>query len=164
MNMGAIRRSKFLKIVVLGSLFSVAGISAQEVKKVNGDGKPEARLFQSGPYTTSELASLHIDMLRNEMHNHPQSKGVFVVYCGKICKYGEVEAHLRGLNLSLRGKGWKVSDFVLSHGGFKEKLAVEYWLVPENACFPKPASTIDIKDVKYTGRYRTTLVPYDCCD
>ena len=148
-------------IVILAALFFVASISAQTVKESNESGKSEARLIHSGPYSTSEEASLYIDVVRNEMHS--MGKGLFVVYCGKVCKYGEVEAHLRGLNLSLRGKGWKVSDFVLLHGGFREKLTVEYWLVPENACFPIPVSTIDIKDMKYKGRYKTSLVPYDCC-
>lgn len=124
----------------------------------------KAELVQSGRHGGSELASLYIDMLRNAMQKYPNSKGVFVIYCGKICKYGEVESHLRGLNLSLKGKGWKPTDYSVLTGGYKENLTVEYWAVPQNACLPVPSSEVNIKDVKFSGTYKGKFVPYDCCE
>ena len=158
-------REKIL-LALLAFLFLIFGqyIFAQEKSGAKTVDIQKAELIQSGPYQTSELASLHIDVLRNAMQNHRNSKGIFIIYCGKKCKYGEVEAHIRGINISLLGKGWKNTDFSVLQGGFREKLTVEYWLVPEDTCLPIPNSTIDIKDVKFKDTFKGKFVPYDCCD
>ncbi len=155
-------KKKNVLIFAICFLFLSQGIFAQDTGKTAN--KPEAKLVESGPYQTSELASLHIDILRNAMQNHPNSKGIFIIYCGEKCQYGEVEAHIRGINISVRGKSWKTTDFSVLQGGFREKLTVEYWLVPENACLPMPNSTIDIKGVKFKGIFKGKFVPYDCCE
>ena len=133
-------------------------------KDENNNISVKAELLEVHPYETSELASLYIDVLRNAMRKNSNSKGVFVIYCGKTCHYGEVEAHIRGLIASLNGKGWKSSEFAILQGGFREELTVEYWLVPENACLPIPNSEIDIKDIKFKGTFKRKFVAYDCCE
>ncbi len=153
-----------LLVFIIGSFFLGQGVFAQDTGKTKTTDKPIAKLIESSPYQTSELASLHIDILRNEMQKNPNSKGLITVYCGKNCQYGEVEAHLLGINISLQGKGLKSKDFIILQSGFREKLTVEYWLVPENACLPIPDSTIDIKDVKFKGTFKRKVVAYDCCE
>lgn len=148
-----------LIIVVLGLNASAQNNDENKIKLTE-----TARLVESSPYQGSEIASLKIDVLRNEMRNNPNSKGVFVIYCGKNCQYGEVEAHINGLSASLNGKGWKTSEFAILQGGYREELIVEYWMVPENACLPIPKSEIDIKDVKFKGTYKRKFVAYDCCE
>ena len=150
--------------LIFALLFLIFGqnIFAQD-KSVNIS-EQKAELIQSGSYGGSELASAYIDTLRNAMRNNLNSKGVFVFYCGNTCKYGEVEAHIRGLNISLSGKGWKTSEFAILQGGYKEKFTVEYWLIPENVGLPIPNSTINIKDVKFKGTFKGKFVPYDCCE
>lgn len=123
----------------------------------------KAELVNSGGYVGSESESANIDHLRTAMQNNPNSKGVFVLYRGEICKYGEVEAHIRGLNVSLTGKGWKTSDFAILQGGYKESFNLEYWMVPENGGLPIPNSTIDIKNVIFKGTFKKRFVAYDCC-
>lgn len=86
-----------------------------------------------------------------------------ILYCGKNCQYGEVEAHLRGIDLSLRGKGMKENEFLILNGGFKTEFKIEYWLVPENACLPIPKSEVDIKDVKFKRTFKRKVIAYDCC-
>lgn len=123
----------------------------------------KAEFVNSSGYAGSESESAFIDDLRNMMHNNPNSKGVFVFFCGKICQYGEIEAHIRGLNDSLKGKGWKNSEFAILQGGYKDKFTLEYWMVPEKTGLPIPSSTIDIKEVTFKGTYKRKFVPYDCC-
>ncbi|CAN5311640.1 hypothetical protein BH20ACI1_BH20ACI1_32670 [soil metagenome] len=149
---------KFLLILPICILFFCQTTIAQKT-----DNQPKAILVESGQYKTSEMASLDIDMWRIEIGKNPNSKGLIIVYCGKKCQYGEVEAHLRGIYLSLRGKGVKKQDYIIFQGGFREEFTIEYWVVPENACLPTPNSTVEIKDVKFKGTYKSTLVPYDCC-
>ena len=143
----------------------VFGQNAAAQEKSENTVLTKAKLIHEGVYETSELASLYIDLLRNEMSKHPNSRGVFIVYCGKTCQYGEVEAHFRGINLSLQGKGWKRSEFAVINGGYREKFWIQYWAVPEGACLPVPESEIDIKDVKFKGTVKRNknLVPHDCC-
>ncbi len=38
---------------------------------------------------------------------------------------------------------------ILIDGGFRENIEVEIWLVPKDATLPKPAPTIDGKDIKF---------------
>jgi hypothetical protein len=124
---------------------------------------PKAKLITSSPYSNSEVESLSIDLLRNEVNRNFRNRGLIIIYCGKTCQYGEIEAHLRGINLSLRGKGLKDKQFLVLQGGYREEFGIEYWLMPENACLPIPDSTIDIKDVKFKGTYKRKFVAYDCC-
>ena len=138
-------------------------VFAQDEGKTANNLKTEAKLIEAGSYQTSEVASLHIDMLRSAMQKSSNSKGLIIVYCGKTCRYGEVEAHLRGINLSLGFKGVKIEDFIILNGGFREKLTVEYWVIPENACVPIPNSTVKIGDVKFKGTFKEKFVPYECC-
>jgi len=126
--------------------------------------KPQAVLINESPYGNSETESANIDYLRNEVNRNSGSKGLIMLYCGKNCQYGEIEAHIRGINLSLRGKGLKEKEFLILHGGFREAFMIEYWVIPENACFPVPNSTIDIKDVKFKGNYKYKIKAYDCCE
>jgi hypothetical protein len=124
---------------------------------------PKAILINESPYGNSETESANIDSLRNEVKRSLGSKGLMMLYCGKNCQYGEIEAHLRGINFSLRGKGLKNEEFLVLHGGFRESFMIEYWVVPEKACLPVPDSTIDIKNVKFEGTYKWKFVAYDCC-
>ncbi len=154
---------QILFILIISLLLLAQGIFAQADDENKTTNMPQARLITTSPYSNSEVESFNIDILGNEIRKNPNSKGVFVIYCGKLCQYGEVEAHLRGLNISLRGKGWKNTQFILLQGGFKEQLMIEYWLVPENACLPILNSSVDIKDVKFKGTYKRNFVAYDCC-
>ena len=154
---------KISALIFAFHVFAFGQIISAQSKTVN-DSIQKAELIESSHYGGSELESAYIDHLRVAMQNNPNSKGVFVFYCGKICKYGEVEAHIRGLNVSLKGKGWKNSEFAILQGGYREKFTLDYWLVPQNIGIPIPDSTIDIKDVTFKGAFRRKFIPYDCCE
>ncbi len=130
-------------------------------------------LLQVSNYAGSEMESVYIDMLANELRANIKSRGVVIVYCGKKCQFGEVNAHLRGLGLSFKGKGIDKELISTLNGGYKEKLTIEYWYVPEGACLiPIPTPTVAVEDVQFKGKYRNKyfkkyfkgeFVPYDCC-
>lgn len=153
---------KIFGLILAFQVFAFCQIISAQSNTAN-DSKPKAELINSSHYGGSELESAYIDNLRVEMQNNPDSKGVFVFYCGKICKYGEVEAHIRGLIVSLKGKGWKNSEFAIMQGGYQEKFTLNYLLIPKNIGIPIPDSTIDIKDVTFRGTFKKKFVPYDCC-
>ena len=154
-----------LKVLVLfvSVIFSSQDVFSQNADKIKSDDKSQTMLITSHSYAGSEGESAYIDLLRVAMNRNPESKGLFIFYCGQTCQYGEIEAHIRGINTSLRGKGWKDKEFLIINGGFRKEFNVEYWLVPDNSCLPIPNSTIDIKDVKFKGTHKGKFVAYDCC-
>ena len=136
---------------------------SQITEKIETTSKPKAELINSSGYINSEMASLNIDILRNAVRDSPNSKGLIAVYCGKACQYGQIEAHIRGVSMALKGKGIKSDDIVFVQGGFKKELTIEYWLIPEIACPPILNSTVDIEDVVFKGTFKKQIVAYDCC-
>lgn len=157
------RNSVFLILTIL-FLFAEQNIFAQNDANDSTVAIKKAELMQISSYQTSEMVSSDIDVLKNHMKTMPKSKGVFFIFCGKVCKYGEIEAHLLGLDISLRGKGWTKDEYIALNGGFREELTIEYWILPENAGFPIPNSTVEIKDIKFKGKFKGKFVPYDCCE
>ncbi len=108
-------------------------------------------------------ASMIIDNLRIKVRESQNGKGVIIVYCGKICRNGEIEAHLKGILFSLKGKGSSFDEISVIFGGFREKTQVDFWLVPENANFPVPTSTVKLDEVTFKGKFKNKIVHYECC-
>lgn len=152
----------FLYLTVNTILAFSQNLFAQEGSNPVND-FPKAKLIESYSSFKSDEASMIIDSLKVKVDDHPNSKGFIIVYCGRICQYGEIEAHLRGITLSLRFKGIDTNRFAVISGGFQEKTATEFWYVPENACPPMPNSTVNFKDVKFKGDYKKKIVEYECC-
>ena len=150
-------------VLILAFCFLAYGQALFAQSKNENTSVPKAELIQSSPYVGSEQESAYIDILRSAMQSSPNSKAIFVFYCGKTCGYGEIEAHIRGLNISLKGKGWKNSEFAVVQGGYRDKFTLEYWMVPEKVGLPIPNSTIDIKDVIFKSNFKRKFFAYDCC-
>lgn len=124
--------------------------------------KPKALLYDSFNYSNSEDASARIDNWRNGLNNTPQSRGFVIVYGGKSGKRGEVEAHIRGIKQALHLKGIDEKSISISKGGYREKLAVEFWIVSQGAELPKPSPTVNSKQVRLRGVSKK-IIPYECC-
>ena len=124
--------------------------------------KEEAILVDSSGYQNSEIASLKIDMFRNELQNIPSSIGYIIIYGGKVNKVGEIEAHLRGINYAFDLKKIDKSKIKIIQGGFREKLTFDYWVVPQGACPPLPTPSIGIEKVKFRG-ISQRIIYHECC-
>lgn len=140
--------------VILFAVCSWQLVQAQE--------KPTAVLIDSFTYSNSEDASARIDNWRNELNNSPQSVGKIIVYGGRIIKRGEIEAHIRGIKQALKLKGIDAKRVSIVKGGYREKLTVEFWVVPAGSEIPLPTSTIDVKKIRVKGVSRK-IIPYECC-
>lgn len=124
--------------------------------------KPKPLLFDSFIYSNSEDASARIDNWRNGLNNTPQSRGFVMIYGGKIGKRGEVDAHIRGIKQAFRLKGIDDKRVAIKKGGYREKVTVEFWIIPQGADSPKPSPTFDVKKVRFKGVSRK-VIPYECC-
>ncbi len=154
-----------LHILILGIalLLLSLSISAQEISNPKSNEKSSIKPFDYFIYTNSEMGSLRIDNFLYEVNKDKNSKGVLVLFCGKTCQYGEVEAHIRGIKFKLKFRGVNTNDYPILIGGYREETSVEFWIVPENACLPIPKSTVNIEDVKFKGAFKRKIVPYECC-
>lgn len=125
---------------------------------------PKAVLLNSYTRSTSEEKSLFFDQLFAETARTPGAKAYVIIYCGKSCAYGEIEAHIRGMRvMKVLFRKFPSEQFLVIHGGFREVLTTELWVVPPGACPPMPSPTVEIDAVKFTGTQKDRMVPYDCC-
>lgn len=124
-----------------------------------GQEKPKAVLIDSFNYFNSEDASARIDNFRIQLQQSPQIRGFVIIYGGNNGKRGEVEAHIRGIKQAFHLKG--INEQILK-GGFREKLTVELWIVPQGADLPNPTPTLDEKKVRFKGVSKKRI-PYECC-
>lgn len=123
----------------------------------------QARLNESAPYETSELANLRLDNLLNEIEKSPNSVGYIIIYGGKVNKIGEIEGHLFGIQKSLDSKKIDRKKILVISGGFREKLTLDYWLVPQGDFPPFPTPTVPIEKVKFRGVSRF-IIPHFSID
>jgi hypothetical protein len=152
-----------LALVLLVLSLQAFKINAQ-VPEADGESTSLApTLIESYSRFKGDEASMIIDLLRNAVEKNRGSKGYIAVYCGKICKRGEIEAHIRGIRLALHFKRLDPRSFTVVAAGFKDVTTTEFWLVPEGACLPIDESEFDPKRVIYKGVFPSTIVKYDCC-
>jgi hypothetical protein len=139
--------------VAIGFVFFVAGIAQEE---------PKALLVDSFNYANSEDGSLRIDGWRLALENSPRNAGLIIVYGGRTGKRGEIEAHIRGIKKAFALKGIDLERSPVVNGGYREKLTVEFWVVPAGAETPVPSPTVLPEKARTRGRSPKT-VTYECC-
>lgn len=150
---------------LLGNLYLIS-IAAQD-PKTNRPGliiKPTAKLIDEFGIVGSEVRSGRFDRLFQEISQSPNSIGYIFLYCGRKCRYGEIEAHLRGIEIKIGLRRFDRSRLVISNAGFRESFATEFWLVPDGACPPSPRPTLNIRNVMFTKSTARAFEAYDCCD
>lgn len=137
-------------LIFLGSMF----VYTQE--------KPKPTLVDSFNYTNSEEGSVRIDNFRIQLQQSSQNAGLVIVYGGQRGKRGEVEAHIRGIKKAFALKGIDHERSPVINGGYREKLTIEFWIIPPGAETPLPSLTVEAKKVRFKGVSRK-VIPYECC-
>lgn len=156
-----------MKNIILITIFILISFTFQVTAQSGVDRDNEtkqARQIDHFGKLSGEDRSARIDNFIIEVFNNENSKGAIIIFCGQICQYGEIEAHIRGINQKFRNKNVDISNYLIINGGFRKQHAVELWLIPENACFPIPESELKIENVKFKGTFKGKIVPYDCCE
>jgi hypothetical protein len=153
--------NKTLTIALLLSVIFVCQAVGQEAKETTPG---SAILSDTFGRITAEERSARFDSFFTEIQNKAGSSGYVFVYCGKVCRYGEVESHIRGIELKTRSKRFSQDRLVVMNGGFRESQEVELWLVPAGACPPSPQGKVSLKQVTFRPKTAALVTPYDCCD
>lgn len=144
---------KCILIVVI--LFAASSIAAQDKAK-------DPQLIDQITRSNGEGRSARFDNYFIQLQNDPDSRGIIFVYCGKTCRYGEVESHIRGMELKI-DKRLDRSRVTIMFGGYRDVQEVELWIQPEGACAPVANASVNIKNVTFTKATLKLVEPYDCC-
>lgn len=152
--------TRFCLASMVAIAFAVIAIHAQGPDIIR---QPAAVLVDSFGKSNGEERSAKFDNFFIQIDNNPGSTGYVFVFCGKVCRYGEVESHFRGIELKTAYHKYPRDRMVLLHGGYRDSQEVELWLAPPGAGAPVPKGTRNIRDVKFTRSTNRLIEPYDCC-
>jgi len=141
------KRYFFILFLLLSFAFS---ISAQE---------KEARKVDEFESVNCDDYLARMDNFQIELSNDPTAKGYILIYEGKIPKNskgkfifvfphsGEAKSYKKTMIRRMAFRKYDRQRIVFIEAGFREKLTVEFWLVPAGAEPPKPTPTL--KKIKY---------------
>jgi hypothetical protein len=124
---------------------------------------PSTKLIDEFGRLTSEERSARFDNLFHEIAQTPGSIGYVFLYCGKKCRYGEIEAHQRGIEIKIALRGFDRSRIVVLNTGFRETFETELWLATKPSDVPKPKSSVNIRLVDFTTSSNRQFEAYECC-
>ncbi len=145
-------------LCVFVTLFACQTVFGQKSVQEN-----KAQLIDSFEWLGGDDGAARLNSLMIEIQGEPHSLGYIIIYCGKSCFFGEIDAHIHGVEQELAFAGYDRQKFVIISGGFREVQTTEFWLVKENDCPPKPKPTIDRKEVKLKKSKKRIYRPYWCC-
>jgi hypothetical protein len=148
-------------------VIALAHITSGQNESKNQPSQPaqnEAKLTDEFGNLGSEERSARFDIFFQEIQRSPESIGYVFLYCGKKCRYGEIEAHLRGIELKTAIRKFNRSRLVIVNAGFRDDFVTELWLVAKGQYPPTPRSTVNIKYVVFAERRKYLIEAYDCCD
>ena len=128
--------------------------------------KPETAAIMIDAFgtLTAEHRSARLDAFLQDLSQNPGSVGYVFLYCGKRCRYGEIEAHQRGIEIKIALRNFDRSRLVVLNAGFRDEFSTELWLVPQGIGAPRPKSTVNIRFVEFSKSTGRTFEAYDCCD
>lgn len=93
-----------------------------------------------------------LDGFAIELQNNETAKGYVIIYGGKQGRKNEAKQRLVCMkNYLVDNRGVQESRLVMIDGGYRDKLHVEMWRIPQDAEPPKPTPTVSPKEVKFKG-------------
>ncbi len=167
--MTATKSTKFLSVIgqlMICLVAMVPGCYAQTLPNIHVAQVTvgEAKLVDEFGKLNSEDRSARFDTLFQELKQKPGSIGYVLIYFGNKYRYGEFEAHLRGIEIKTALRNFDRSRLVVINGGFKDTFNTELWVVGNGDIPPRPKPTLNIKYVVFTERGKYLIEAYDCCD
>ena len=98
-----------------------------------------------------ETEMAHLDQYAIEIQNNRRLKAYVVAYGGRsgTARHEMAVRRRRIKRYLVRNRGIHRNRILIVDGGFREKLEIELWLVPQGESLPKPAPTVSPKQVKY---------------
>jgi len=106
----------------------------------------EVRLHDYG--WEPDMAAL--DLLSNELRSATGSSGYIIMYGARRGRRGEVRTRMACMKgYMLERRGFRADRIIIVHGGFRENPMMELWIVPQGACPPRPAATVEPEDVRF---------------
>lgn len=107
-----------------------------------------------------EDVMVRLDNSLIELGNSPKSNWYVIVYGGQNRRRGEAEAWLACIEDHIFNRrrfvfsryGFSRDQIKVVHGGYRENVTVELWLIRGSGSVPSIKPTLGPQDVKYKGR------------
>jgi len=159
------KTSVLYKLTIISGLFLAVSVwtYGQNTNADKDPSPPKASLIDSFRWHGGDEANARLDNLMINVQNNPNGRGYIIIYCGKSCFYGEIEAHFTGIRQALSHRKHDLDSISLVFGGFREETTTEFWLVPEHACPPVAAPTLGTDKVVFVRSRKKVVRPYWCC-
>jgi hypothetical protein len=153
------------KLTIISGLFLAMSVLTygQNVNVDKDPSSPKASLIDSFRWSGGDGANARLDNFMINIQNDPKSRGYFIIYCGKSCFYGEIEAHFTGIRQALARRKFELDSISLVFGGFREETTTEFWLVPDYACRPAATPTLGTDKIIFVRSRKKVDRPYWCC-
>ena len=105
--------------------------------------KPEARKLDEYGKLTSKEENDRLDKFTIELQLNPTALGYIIAYGGRASRAGDAQkAADKAKDYLVNKHGIDSGRIVRVDGGYREEPAIELWIVPARAQFPKPTPTV----------------------
>lgn len=113
-------------------------------------------IYDPGPSKIDEYGDIavgdekrRLDIFNEELLKDPMAQGYLLCYGGRRSRANEAQRRCdRAKYFLVNSRGIEAQRLVAVDGGFREKPAIELWLVPSGAVPPLNTPTVDPKDVR----------------
>jgi hypothetical protein len=117
--------------------------------------KAESRKLDEYSTLAPKAEGTRLDNFTVELQSDPQAQGYILAYGGRASRAGDArKAADRARDYLVNKRGLQSERIVVVDGGYRERPAVELWLVPSGAQPPQPAPTVKPGEVKPAGPAR----------
>jgi hypothetical protein len=115
----------------------------------NGDGTEPPSKFGEYSALSPNKEEFYLDNFASDLRRGTEMRGYIIVYAGRHARTGEAEAHAKRVKHYLVNKRGIDSERVIAiDGGYREKLAIELYIVQPGASAPNAMPTIPLNDVQ----------------
>ncbi len=140
---GAAEAKSITATLLVGGYAAECPYMAEATIKVVG---PARKVYDYGEVTDEQLTDL-VDRLLAATAADEQA--YIIVYAGRNSIRGAAAANVRKIKAHVQQKGLAGNRLIAIDGGFKEQASGELWIVPMGAEAPRPAPTINAKDIVF---------------
>jgi hypothetical protein len=102
-------------------------------------------------YNYSEFAAL-MDLLYIELNENPKFRGYVIIYGSRKGNSVETASRITEAKKYLAFRRYDTSRVSMINGGYREEVAIEFFVVPPDVSLPKPTPTLNEKFVTFTDR------------
>jgi hypothetical protein len=147
-------------VFVLLSVIFLAQVESRVAQTASQAGP--VKFDEYGDLPTDDAAA-RLDLFGDKLFNQPRLKGQIIAYSDPGIERGGYLRRIYGIGKYLTyARGIDADQLAVVDGGYREKLSIELWLIPEGANPPIPDSKLAPPSLSITAAYKFDEECLDC--